>query len=282
MLSARRQIKSKALLDMPYPFSPATISEKSAIVENCANSSDSSVSRFFRTCSSSAITMTSSKNLSTAGRSPAISCSASRYRPSLLCRSARRDVDAACKCNARSASSAKSSVSTAESFQPDSGPAFSRIFRMRLKEIASGSKFFVLRMAFTASARRTASTRSSGPAPAPPHCAHKVISPRGQRRIDFIMGQAATLLQYVPRPFQNKVQHLFLNHYMNTYLWRRVAQRPNRARDCQGKRERQFGFDQDFYDSHCRAPQRERVARPGRDQPHREAAHQRVELVRER
>src|SRR5256885_13096283 len=100
--------------------------------------------------------------------------------------------------------------------------------------------------------------------------------------IDFIMGQAATLLQYVPRPFQNKVQHLFLNHYMNTYLWRRATQRPNRARDCQGKREWQFGFDQDFYDSHSRTAQRERVARPGRDQAHREAAHQRVELVRER
>ncbi len=52
----------------------------------------------------------------------------------------------------------------AGSLQPDSGPAFSRIFRMRLKETAKGSKFFVLRIAFTASARRTASTRSSAPA----------------------------------------------------------------------------------------------------------------------
>jgi len=70
---------------------------------------------------------------------------------------------------------------------------------MRLKEIASGSKFFVLRMAFTAFG--------------PPHCIHKIISPRGECRIDFIMGQAATLLQYVPRPFQNKVQHLFLKPF---------------------------------------------------------------------
>lgn len=53
-------------------FSVVTISEKSAIVENSVSNSASSVRRFSRNASSSAITSTRSKKSSTAGRNPAI------------------------------------------------------------------------------------------------------------------------------------------------------------------------------------------------------------------
>ena len=59
-----------------YFSSPAS-SEKSAMVVNSRSNSASNASRFFRTASSSAITITSTKNWSTTFRKPAISSSAS-------------------------------------------------------------------------------------------------------------------------------------------------------------------------------------------------------------
>ncbi len=57
-------------------FFSVTISEKSAIVENSFNSACRSARRLARTFSSSTITITLSKNVSTAGRMVAISASA--------------------------------------------------------------------------------------------------------------------------------------------------------------------------------------------------------------
>src|SRR4029077_8400507 len=54
-----------------FPSSPPN-SEKSAIVVNSRNKSDNNARRFFRTASSSTITITLSKNVSTTLRSPAI------------------------------------------------------------------------------------------------------------------------------------------------------------------------------------------------------------------
>src|SRR6185369_9882635 len=62
-------------LQISYFFS-VTISEKSAIVENSFNKLCNSANRFARTFSSSTITITLSKNVSTAGRIVAISASA--------------------------------------------------------------------------------------------------------------------------------------------------------------------------------------------------------------
>jgi hypothetical protein len=45
---------------------------------------------------------------------------------------------------------------------------------------------------------------------------------------------------------------------------------------------RKAAFDQNLHDALRGAPQRERVARPGRHQPDLEAAPQRVDLVRKR
>jgi len=129
--------------------------------------------------------------------------------------------------------------------QLDSGPAFSRIFSDAFEEIASGSKFFVLRMAFTASAA------ALHPQDHQPAASAALISS---------MGQTATLLQYVPRPFQNKVQHLFLNHYMNTYLRRRAASVRTARATAKESESGQFGFDQDF----LRFPWPRGAARMGR------------------
>ena len=60
-----------------YLRSSAPISEKSATVVNSLRRSERSVSRLFRMRTSSAMTITSSKNLSTALRSPAMISSAS-------------------------------------------------------------------------------------------------------------------------------------------------------------------------------------------------------------
>ncbi len=79
--SARRQNQSSASFKsylMPHRAASGTISEKSAMVENSRSNSLSKVRRLRRTFSSSHITNTSSKNRSTAGRSPAITWSASR------------------------------------------------------------------------------------------------------------------------------------------------------------------------------------------------------------
>ena len=59
-----------------YTFFSVTISEKSAIVENSLNKLCNNANRFARTFSSSTITITLSKNVSTAGRMVAISAKA--------------------------------------------------------------------------------------------------------------------------------------------------------------------------------------------------------------
>jgi hypothetical protein len=59
-----------------YDFASVTISEKSAIVENSRNSVRNKARRLARNCSSSTITITLSKNASTAGRMREISAKA--------------------------------------------------------------------------------------------------------------------------------------------------------------------------------------------------------------
>jgi|GEM_PF-3261791 hypothetical protein len=73
--TAGKSLTPEGVRQRGYASPPS--SEKSAMVVNSRKSSDSRARRFLRTASSSAITMTSSKKLSTTLRSPAISSSAS-------------------------------------------------------------------------------------------------------------------------------------------------------------------------------------------------------------
>jgi len=140
-----------------------------------------------------------------------------------------------------------------------------RIFRMSLKEMPAAQSSRLCGWPY-ARPRRTASTRSSSPA--------------GECALISSWGQDDTLLQYVPRPFQIKVQHLF-QHYMKHYLWRRAAQRRNRAARTAKEARVAVWFRSKIFTIPMARAQREGALDPEGDQTYREAAQQRVERVRE-
>src|SRR6266849_10882554 len=57
----------------------------------------------------------------------------------------------------------------------------------------------------------------------PPHRVHEIVGSRSERRVDFIIGQAASLFQDEPRTLKNEVHHLFFNLYFNNDFWRQAA-----------------------------------------------------------
>ncbi len=155
--------------------------------------------RFLRTSlvsPSSAITMTVSKNRSTAGRNSAISLNASRYCPDL------------CRCTFLALGCLRVQLSLSPfskqvriygrklpaALRPGFFDDFPDAFEMRQPRAL---KFLVLRMAWIASILR--------------HGLDQIIRPGSKRRVDFVVGHFPTLLEHKPCAVQQEIQNLFLN-----------------------------------------------------------------------